>query len=104
MQWGLCATGIGGSDVEQPTDELSQLKAQVHLLQERVRSLRASRRVLISLLTVLEREKGERVRHLERENLKLQQRSQRWASALLEGNIRIVRMQQRQASSQASEA
>lgn len=88
-----CVWGIA---VQRPMDELGELRAQVRLLEERVRSLRSSRRVLMNLLAAQEREKRARITRLETENTKLQRQSARWATALLDRNIRIVRMQDSQ--------
>lgn len=76
-------------------DEMAEVNARVKLLEERVQGLRTSRRILMNLLAAQEREKQARIQRLEAENRKLQRRAGRYARALLEGNIRLVRMQQR---------
>jgi hypothetical protein len=79
--------------VEQ-TDELAQLQNRVRVLEERIQGLRASRRILMNLITAQEREKRARIQRLEQENTRLQQQSTRYAKAVLERNIRIIRLEQ----------
>jgi hypothetical protein len=79
--------------VEQ-TDELAQLQNRVRVLEERIQGLRASRRILMNLITAQEREKRARIQRLEQENTRLQQQSSRYAKAVLERNIRIIRLEQ----------
>lgn len=74
-------------------NEIRDLQARVRLLEERIAGLRASRRILMNLLAAQEREKRARIHRLEKENQKLQQRSSRYARAMLEQNIRIVRLE-----------
>jgi predicted RNase H-like nuclease (RuvC/YqgF family) len=79
--------------VEQ-SDELTQLRSRVRVLEERIQGLRASRRILMNLITAQEREKRARIQRLEQENTRLQQQSTRYAKAVLERNIRIIRLEQ----------
>jgi predicted RNase H-like nuclease (RuvC/YqgF family) len=79
--------------VEQ-SDELTQLRNRVRVLEERIQGLRASRRILMNLITAQEREKRARIQRLEQENTRLQQQSTRYAKAVLERNIRIIRLEQ----------
>ena len=74
-------------------DELIQLKNRVRVLEERIQGLRASRRILMNLITTQERERRTRIFRLEQENERLQQRSTRYARAVLERNIRILRLE-----------
>lgn len=76
------------------TDELAQLQNRVRVLEERIQGLRASRRILMNLITAQEREKRARIQRLEQENTRLQQQSTRYAKAVLERNIRIIRLEQ----------
>lgn len=76
------------------TDELGQLRQRVRVLEERVQGLRASRRILMNLLAAQEREKRSRIQRLEQENTRLQQQSSRYAKAVLERNIRIIRLEE----------
>lgn len=85
--------GYGGRRME-GVDDLAELKARIRILEERVQGLRTSRRILMNLLAAQEREKRVRIQRLEIENKRLQRRAGRFARALLEGNIRLARMQQ----------
>lgn len=76
------------------TDELSELKQRVRVLEERIAGLRASRRILMNLVAAQEREKRARIQRLEQENTRLQQQSSRYAKAVLERNIRIIRLEE----------
>lgn len=75
-------------------DEMSQLRQRVRVLEERIQGLRASRRILMNLLAAQEREKRSRIQRLEQENVRLQQRSSRFAREVLDKNIRIIRLQE----------
>jgi len=75
-------------------DEVARLRHRIKVLEERIQGLRASRRILMNLLAAQEREKRARIQHLERENSRLHRRSTQYAQALLDRNIRIVRLQQ----------
>lgn len=76
------------------TDEMSQLRQRVRVLEERIQGLRASRRILMNLLAAQEREKRNRIQRLEQENVRLQQRTSRYAREVLDKNIRIIRLQE----------
>lgn len=76
------------------TDELTQLRNRVRILEERIQGLRASRRILMNLITAQEREKRVRIQRLEQENTRLQKQSTHYAKAVLERNIRIIRLEQ----------
>lgn len=75
-------------------DEVSQLRARVRVLEERVQGLRASRRILMNLLAAQEREKRAKIQRLEQENDRLHKQSSRYAKAVLERNIRIIRLEE----------
>lgn len=75
-------------------EELRELRNRVRLLEERLQGLRTSRRILMNLIAAQEREKRSRIQRLEEENGRLQQRSARYARAVLERNIRIVRLEE----------
>lgn len=81
-------------------NELQELRSRVRLLEERLQGLRTSRRILMNLIAAQEREKRAQIQRLEAENGRLQKQSVRYAKALLERNIRIVRLQQRQQAEQ----
>jgi len=85
--------GRGGDGVDN-LDEVSQLRQRVRVLEERIQGLRASRRILMNLLAAQEREKRSRIQRLEQENVRLQQRSSRFAREVLDKNIRIIRLQE----------
>lgn len=76
------------------TDEVSQLRRRVSVLEERIQGLRASRRILMNLLAAQEREKRSRIQRLEQENARLQQRSSRFAREVLDRNSHIIRLQE----------
>lgn len=86
--------GDRGGDGVENTDEVSQLRHRVRVLEERVQGLRASRRILMNLLAAQEREKRSRIQRLEQENQQLQQRSSRYARAVLDRNIQIIRLEE----------
>lgn len=75
-------------------DETAQLRQRVRVLEERIQGLRASRRILMNLLAAQEREKRSRIQRLEQENVRLQQRTSRYAREVLDKNIRIIRLQE----------
>jgi hypothetical protein len=75
-------------------DELTELRGRVRILEERVQGLRASRRILMNLIAAQEREKRARIQRLEQENSRLQQQSSRYAKAVLDRNIRIIRLEE----------
>lgn len=76
------------------TSELMDLRSRVRMLEERIRGLRASRRILMNLVAAQEREKRSRIHRLEQENCRLQRQSSRYAKAVLERNIRIIRLEE----------
>lgn len=78
----------------QELDEVGELRRRIRLLEERVQGLRASRRILMNLVAAQEREKRARIQRLEKENVRLQQQSTRFAKIVLERNIRIIRLQE----------
>ena len=73
--------------------ELAELRARVRALEEKIQGLRASRRVLMNLITAQEREKRARIARLESENRRLQKSNARFARAAMDSNIRICRLQ-----------
>lgn len=73
-------------------ERLRYLELKVRFLEERVRSLRTSRRILMNLLTMRERERSLSLEDLTRENSRLRNRNQRYATALMEGHITLKRM------------
>ncbi|EHQ90288.1 hypothetical protein [Desulfosporosinus youngiae] len=81
------------------TDEIKLLRARVGELEQRVEHLRVSRRVLMNLLEKVEREKVALVRHLERENVRLQRDNKRFAKWIFSKNREIVELQDKMQSS-----
>lgn len=75
-------------------DELEAMRRRLKLLEERLQGLRTSRRILMNLLATQEREKRAIIRQLELENSRLHRKSARFARALLERNLRIVRLEE----------
>lgn len=75
-------------------DETQELRDRVRLLEERLRGLRSSRRILMNLIASQEREKRALIHQLEAENGRLQKQSARYAQAVVERNIRIVRLEE----------
>ncbi|MFZ3132459.1 MAG: translation initiation factor 2 [Desulfosporosinus sp.] len=81
-----------------PIDELELLRARVGELEQRVEHLRVSRRVLMNLLEKVEREKVALVRHLEKENVRLQRDNKRFAKWIFSKNREIVELQEKMES------
>jgi hypothetical protein len=73
--------------------EFEALKAKIRSLEEKIQGLRASRRILMNLLSTSEREKKARITRLERENELLKRRSSKYARAVFERNLRIIRLE-----------
>lgn len=80
-------------------DEIKLLRARVGELEQRVEHLRVSRRVLMNLLEKVEREKVALVRHLEKENVRLQRDNKRFAKWIFSKNKEIVELQDKMESS-----
>ncbi|AET68963.1 hypothetical protein Desor_3474 [Desulfosporosinus orientis DSM 765] len=80
------------------TDEIKLLRARVGELEQRVEHLRVSRRVLMNLLEKVEREKVALVRHLERENIRLQRDNKRFAKWIFSKNKELVELQDKMES------
>jgi len=82
-----------------PIDEIKLLRDRVGELEQRVEHLRVSRRVLMNLLEKVEREKVALVRHLEKENVRLQRDNKRFAKWIFSKNREIVELQDKMESS-----
>ncbi len=80
--------------MDQVLDPADQLQRRVRVLEERVCGLRASRRILMNMLSAHEREKRARIQSLEKERDALQRRSSRYAKEVLDRNIRIIRLEE----------
>ncbi|KGP76918.1 translation initiation factor 2 [Desulfosporosinus sp. Tol-M] len=81
-----------------PIGELELLRARVGELEQRIEHLRVSRRVLMNLLEKVEREKVALVRHLEKENVRLQRDNKRFAKWIFSKNREIVELQEKMES------
>lgn len=73
--------------------EITHLKARIEGLEEKIRGLRASRRVLMNLITLLERERRAKIKRLQLENDRLQKSNAKYARAVLERNARICHLE-----------
>ena len=69
--------------------EFAALQARMRTLEEKVQTLRASRRVLMSLVSAQERAARAKISRLEQENRRLQQRNYRFAQAMWHRNMRL---------------
>ncbi|MDD2442952.1 MAG: translation initiation factor 2 [Desulfotomaculaceae bacterium] len=72
--------------------EIPYLKIRIRELEERVEQLRLSRRVLMSLIEKVEKDKVKYLCRLEKENRKLHQDNYRYAVSLLCKNRQIVEL------------
>lgn len=86
------------------SEDVSALRERVRILEERVQALRAGRRVLMSLVSVQERAARAKISRLEQENKRLQQRNYRFAQAMLENNVRMLRLQDHQQGQHAPDS
>lgn len=73
-------------------ERLRYLETRVRFLEERIRTLRTSRRILMNLLTLQERERRLTEEGLSRQNSLLQARNRRYAHALMERHIALHRL------------
>lgn len=70
-------------------DELTRLTNKIKGLEEKIRSLRTSRQVLMNLLSVVEKDRRAKINRLEHQNQKLKRSSTRFARAVFERNSKI---------------
>lgn len=82
----------GWSGVTEGQERLRYLETRVRFLEERIRSLRTSRRILMNLLALQERERRVAEDDLSRRNSRLQARNRRYAQALMERHIALHRL------------
>lgn len=75
-------------------NDLTRLKARVKGLEEKVKSLRTSRQVLMNLLSIIEKDRRAKINRLERENHRLRNSSTKFARAVLERNCKIYHLEQ----------
>lgn len=75
--------------------EISFLRCRVRELEEKVEQLRLSRRVLMNLVEIIERDRANFLKRLERENRKLHMNNYRYAQRLMIKNRQIVELESR---------
>jgi len=75
--------------------EVSFLRCRVRELEEKVEQLRLSRRVLMNLVEIIERDRANFLKRLERENRKLHMNNYRYAQRLMIKNRQIVELESR---------
>lgn len=78
--------------VTEGKERLRYLEMRVRFLEERLRALRTSRRILMNLLAIQERERRAREEDLFRQNNRLRARNRRYARALMERHIASRRL------------
>lgn len=74
---------------------INVLKSRIRELEDKVDALRISRRVLMNLIDVLEREKKEQVQKLQNMNTQLQKNNCKYAKAIMYRNMRINELESR---------
>ncbi|MCL4424224.1 MAG: translation initiation factor 2 [Firmicutes bacterium] len=74
-------------------DYVSYLESQVKFLEERVRSLRAGRRILMNLLQAQEQEKRVSLSRLDREKKQLARKNRLYAREVLERSLQIRKLE-----------
>lgn len=72
---------------------IDHLRNRVRELEDKIESLRVSRRVLMNLIDALEKEKRDQLGKLAVQNEKLQRNNSRYAQALMLRNIRITELE-----------
>ncbi len=70
-----------------------ELCTRLKELEQKVEALRVSRRVLMNLIEILEKEKGEQIVRLEHQNKRLQKNNSRYARTLICRNARICELE-----------
>lgn len=79
-----------------PDGELVKvLKSRIRELENKVDALRISRRVLMNLIDMVEKEKKDQVLKLKIINEKLQKNNSRYAKAIMSRNLRINELESR---------
>jgi len=68
------------------------LEKKIKSLEDTVKCLRLSRRVLLNLLAARERERAALIAELQRRNLELKKENVRYARRMVEQNMRICRL------------
>ncbi len=70
-----------------------QLRVRIRELEDKVETLRLSRRVLMNLIENVEREKRDQLIHLKLENEKLQRNNTRYAKTIMACKTRISKLE-----------
>lgn len=85
-------------------DDVEALRARVRELERRVRVLRTSRRVLMTLISRLEQERRNEQAQFERERGRLQRRNARFARIILERHRHIYQLERLLAAGEIASA
>jgi DNA repair exonuclease SbcCD ATPase subunit len=72
---------------------IDELRTRVRELEDKVEALRISRRVLMTLIDSLEKDKKDSVSRLTDENERLQRNNSRYARTIMCRNIRIIELE-----------
>ncbi len=78
-----------------PKDGNGNYEERLRQLQEKVSSLRMSRRILMSLIDQIQKENEQEVQRLQKEKIRLQRSNQQYASLLLDKNRDILELKKR---------
>lgn len=81
--------------MEEDISPIEELHKRVRELEDKVESLRISRRVLMNLIESLENEKREKLTSLESRNERLQKNNCRYARIIMYRNLRINELEQK---------
>lgn len=73
---------------------IEELRLRVRELEDKVEALRISRRVLMNLIDILEKEKQAELVRLSAQNERLQRNNCRYARAIMHRNIRITELEE----------
>jgi len=76
------------------TGLVDELRTRVRELEGKLEALRISRRVLMSLIDALEKEKSEQLAKLTSQNQRLQKNNCRYARTLMHRNSRITELEE----------
>ena len=75
------------------TSLIDELRTRVRELEDKVEALRISRRVLMTLIDSLEKDKKDSMARLTDQNERLQKSNRRYAQAIMCRNIRITELE-----------
>ena len=74
--------------------QIEELLTRIKELEDKVEALRISRRVLMNLIEAVEREKKEKISHLELMNERLQRNNCRYAKTIMLRNVQILNLEE----------